>query len=50
VANDGRVAVADVLTCTLAADHRAIDGAIGAELLDEIRRLIEEPRWMVVDC
>lgn len=32
-----------VMTCTLAADHRAIDGATGAELLGELRRLLEEP-------
>ncbi len=32
-----------VMTCTLSADHRAIDGATGAELLAAFRQRIEEP-------
>jgi pyruvate dehydrogenase E2 component (dihydrolipoamide acetyltransferase) len=37
------LAVGDVMSCTLAADHRAIDGATGAELLHTIRRHLEDP-------
>ena len=37
------VAVGTVCTCTLSADHRVIDGAIGAEFLAAFRVLIEEP-------
>ena len=38
-----QLAVGQMLTCTLAADHRAIDGATGAEFLSHFRRLIEDP-------
>jgi pyruvate dehydrogenase E2 component (dihydrolipoamide acetyltransferase) len=48
VVNDGHVAVGQLMACTLAADHRAIDGATGAELLSEIRRLIEQPMSLVL--
>ena len=47
VVKDGRVDVGQVMVCTLAADHRAIDGATGAELLSEIRRLIEQPMSLI---
>jgi pyruvate dehydrogenase E2 component (dihydrolipoamide acetyltransferase) len=40
------LAVGDVMSCTLAADHRAIDGATGAELLQAIRRRLEDPTSM----
>lgn len=43
VAAGDTVAVATVAACTLSADHRAIDGATGAELLAALRAFIEEP-------
>ena len=43
VADGDSVAVRTVATCTLSADHRAIDGATGAALLAAFRTLIEEP-------
>jgi pyruvate dehydrogenase E2 component (dihydrolipoamide acetyltransferase) len=42
-ARDGAVVVRTLATCTLAADHRALDGAIGAELLGAFRHLVEDP-------
>lgn len=39
----GRVEVRPSLTLTLACDHRILYGAAAAELLAEIRRLLEEP-------
>jgi len=36
------------MVCTLSADHRVIDGAVGAELLAAIRDHIEQPGLMVV--
>jgi pyruvate dehydrogenase E2 component (dihydrolipoamide acetyltransferase) len=45
---DGGVAFASILTVTLSCDHRVVDGATGAELLGEIRRLIEDPMAMVL--
>lgn len=35
--------VATVMTCTLSVDHRAVDGAVGAELLEQFRRIVESP-------
>ena len=42
------VTVGTVMTCTLSADHRAIDGAVGAELLAALRAFIEQPGLMVL--
>jgi pyruvate dehydrogenase E2 component (dihydrolipoamide acetyltransferase) len=47
VVRAGALAVGHMMTCTLSADHRAIDGATGAALLAEFQRLIEEP-WLLV--
>ena len=35
------------MTCTLACDHRAVDGAIGAQLLAAFRTFIEDPALML---
>lgn len=43
VAAGDTVAIATVAACTLSADHRALDGATGAELLAALRAFIEEP-------
>jgi pyruvate dehydrogenase E2 component (dihydrolipoamide acetyltransferase) len=36
------------MTVTLSCDHRVVDGALGAKLLAEFKRLIENPVMMVV--
>jgi pyruvate dehydrogenase E2 component (dihydrolipoamide acetyltransferase) len=48
VVQDGDLAVATCMTCTLSADHRAIDGALGAQLLAAIRKRIEDPLEMLL--
>lgn len=40
---DGQVVVRDRMNVTLSSDHRAIDGAIAARFLQELKRLLEEP-------
>jgi len=45
---DGGLAFASMLTATLSCDHRVVDGALGAELLDAIKSLIETPVNMLV--
>src|SRR5437667_9508195 len=40
---DGQVVVRDRMKVTLSADHRAIDGAMAARFLQEVKRLLEEP-------
>jgi pyruvate dehydrogenase E2 component (dihydrolipoamide acetyltransferase) len=43
VVRDGSVTVAKVATLTLSADHRVIDGAVGAAFLSRLRTLLEQP-------
>jgi pyruvate dehydrogenase E2 component (dihydrolipoamide acetyltransferase) len=48
VVKNGAPAVAMVMTVTLSTDHRAVDGALGAELLNAFKGLIEKPMGMLV--
>ena len=43
VVKDGALAIATMMTCTLAVDHRVVDGALGAEWLAAFRSVIEDP-------
>jgi pyruvate dehydrogenase E2 component (dihydrolipoamide acetyltransferase) len=45
---DGEVVVRKMLKVALSADHRVTDGAQGAQLLTEIRRLLEAPVLLVL--
>jgi pyruvate dehydrogenase E2 component (dihydrolipoyllysine-residue acetyltransferase) len=45
---NGGIAFASMLSLTLSCDHRVVDGALGAELLAAIKRLIEAPVTMLV--
>jgi pyruvate dehydrogenase E2 component (dihydrolipoamide acetyltransferase) len=47
VVRDGKLAVATLMTVTLSTDHRAVDGVLGAELLQAFKRLIEKPTAML---
>jgi pyruvate dehydrogenase E2 component (dihydrolipoamide acetyltransferase) len=48
VVRNGQLAVANIMTVTLSTDHRAVDGALGAELLGAFKALIENPVMMLV--
>ncbi|CAM3303656.1 pyruvate dehydrogenase complex dihydrolipoamide acetyltransferase [Thalassospira profundimaris] len=48
VVKDGALAIATVMTCTLSVDHRAVDGAVGAEFMAEFKKLIEDPLSMLL--
>jgi pyruvate dehydrogenase E2 component (dihydrolipoamide acetyltransferase) len=48
VVKDSVPAVATVMTATLSTDHRAVDGALGAELISAFKKLIESPMGMLV--
>jgi pyruvate dehydrogenase E2 component (dihydrolipoamide acetyltransferase) len=48
VVRNGTLAVATIMTVTLSTDHRAVDGALGAEMLGAFKKLIENPVMMVV--
>jgi len=48
VVRNGQLAVANVMSVTLSADHRAVDGAVGAEFIAAFKKLIEEPLGMLL--
>jgi pyruvate dehydrogenase E2 component (dihydrolipoamide acetyltransferase) len=48
VVKNGALAVATVMSCTLSVDHRVVDGAIGAEFMAALKKLIENPLAMLV--
>jgi pyruvate dehydrogenase E2 component (dihydrolipoamide acetyltransferase) len=37
-----------MMSCTLSADHRSVDGAKGAQFLAIFKRLIEDPLTMLL--
>ena len=48
VKEDGNISVATIMSLTLSVDHRAIDGALGAEFLARITHYLENPLTMLV--
>jgi pyruvate dehydrogenase E2 component (dihydrolipoamide acetyltransferase) len=48
VVRDGKIVAAHIMSVTLACDHRAIDGALGAVLISAFKALIENPVMMLV--
>jgi pyruvate dehydrogenase E2 component (dihydrolipoamide acetyltransferase) len=48
IVRDGQLAVATVMTCTLSADHRVVDGAVGAQFLGAFKKLVEDPLTMLL--
>ena len=47
VARKGKIEAATMMTATLSADHRAVDGALGAELLTAFKSFVERPISML---
>jgi pyruvate dehydrogenase E2 component (dihydrolipoamide acetyltransferase) len=45
---DGTLGIATLMSVTLSTDHRAVDGALGAEMLQAFKAIIENPISMVV--
>ncbi|MET0276978.1 MAG: pyruvate dehydrogenase complex dihydrolipoamide acetyltransferase [Pseudorhodoplanes sp.] len=48
IVKNGKVEAAMMMSVTLSCDHRAVDGALGAELIVAFKTLIENPVMMVV--
>jgi pyruvate dehydrogenase E2 component (dihydrolipoamide acetyltransferase) len=48
VVRGGKIEIAHMMSVTLSCDHRAIDGALGAELIGAFKLLIENPVMMMV--
>ena len=47
VVRGGELAIATVMSCTLSVDHRAVDGALGAVILQYVKKYIEQPELML---
>jgi len=47
IVQKGQIVVANMMSATLSTDHRAVDGALGAELLAAFKRFIESPAAML---
>ena len=43
IVRDDKVVIGTMASCTLSVDHRAVDGALGAEFLQALRKYIERP-------
>jgi pyruvate dehydrogenase E2 component (dihydrolipoamide acetyltransferase) len=50
VVRDGHVVARTMMSVTLSADHRAVDGATAAEFLRTLKGMLEEPAMMVMDA
>lgn len=48
VVRGDQLAIATVMTATLSVDHRAIDGALGAQWLNTLRDIVHNPYTLVV--
>ena len=48
IVKNGKIEVAQIMSVTMSCDHRAVDGALGAELIGAFKLLIENPVMMVV--
>ncbi len=48
VVKNGALAIATVMSCTLACDHRVVDGAVGGQLLAAFKKLVEDPLTMLL--
>ncbi|MGD9638984.1 MAG: pyruvate dehydrogenase complex dihydrolipoamide acetyltransferase [Alphaproteobacteria bacterium] len=48
IVREGSIAVANMMTCTLSVDHRAVDGATAAEFLAKFKQILEEPLVMML--
>jgi len=48
VVRNGKIEAAQIMSCTLSCDHRAVDGALGAVLISAFKALIENPVMMLV--
>src|SRR6266508_4125841 len=48
VVRNGEIAVGEIMNVTLSADHRVVDGAVAAQYLAELRKLLEAPMSLLV--
>jgi pyruvate dehydrogenase E2 component (dihydrolipoamide acetyltransferase) len=46
--DEGEVKIGTFMKCTLSVDHRSVDGAVGAEFLQILKRYLESPLSMLL--
>ena len=47
VVRKGEMVIRNIMSCTLAVDHRVVDGALGAQFLQTLKAYIEQPAAML---
>jgi pyruvate dehydrogenase E2 component (dihydrolipoamide acetyltransferase) len=47
IVENGEIRIANLMTATLSTDHRAVDGALGAQFLAAFKRFVEAPAGML---
>ncbi len=48
VVRDGQIVVGQIMKATISIDHRVSDGAVGAEYMQELKRLLENPMLILL--
>ena len=48
VIENGEIAIATIMNVTLSSDHRSVDGAVGAEFLKALKRIVQNPIAMLI--
>ena len=48
VVRDGQIAIADIMQCTISADHRVVNGADAARFVNEIKDHLEKPSGLLL--
>jgi pyruvate dehydrogenase E2 component (dihydrolipoamide acetyltransferase) len=48
VVKNGQVTIATIMSCTVACDHRVVDGAVGAQWLQAFKKIIEAPAMLAL--
>jgi pyruvate dehydrogenase E2 component (dihydrolipoamide acetyltransferase) len=48
ISQNGKIVSASIMTATLSVDHRAIDGAVGAQLICDFKHFVENPLSLLV--
>ena len=47
IVRDDKIVIGTMVSCTLSVDHRAVDGSLGAQFLQALRKYIERPAKLV---
>ena len=48
VVRDGQIIIADIMQCTISADHRVVNGAEAAQFVNEIKAYLEKPASLLL--